>query len=160
MNFNLNEIFEAAKQIEKSGYKFYKEAAKKIPKYSDFLNGLADEEVGHEHVFNDLQQKSVDKDFQDKLWNPDNIMSMYFESMTNSVVFNKSNSSLEDLIENSDDILSIIDWALKREQESVLYFTGLREALKDSNEKSKIDLIISEEIKHIHLLMDKKSKLI
>lgn len=160
MNFNLNEIFEAAKQIERSGYKFYKEAAKRIPEHQEFLNFLANEEVGHEHIFNELQVKSVNKDFSDSIWNPDDIMTQYFESMTNSVVFNKGESSIDDLIKNSSDIMSVIDWALRREQDSVLYFTGLREALKDSEEKSKIDDIISEEIKHIHILMDKKSKLI
>lgn len=160
MKLNLNEIFEAAIQIERSGYKFYSEAAKKIPEHSDFLNYLAKEEVGHEAVFSEYQKMAVSKDFQDSIWNPDNIISQYFESLADSTVFKKNSKELDELFNSSNSIEDVINWAIKREQDSVLFFIGLKESLKDNSEKEKIEDIISEEIKHIHLLMDKKSKLL
>lgn len=160
MKLNLNEVFEAAKQIERSGYKFYSNAAKRIPEHRDFLIFLANEEVGHEAVFSELQKLAISNDFQDSVWNPDNIISQYFESLAESTVFKRNTKELDELYDSSNSIEDIIDWAIKREQDSVLFFIGLKESLKESSEKEKIEDIISEEIKHIHLLMDKKSKLL
>lgn len=160
MKLNLNEIFDTAIQIEKSGYEFYTEAAKMLPEHNDFLTFLANEEIGHETVFSDIKSKAISKDFLDNIWNPDNIIDQYLKSLAGSAVFNKKSNDFDELFKDDNTIIDIIDWAIKREQDSVLFFTGLRESLKNSDEKNKIEDIISEEIRHIHLLMDKKSKLI
>lgn len=160
MKLNLSEIFDTAIQIEKSGYQFYTDAAKKLPEHKDFLTFLANEEVGHEAVFSDFKNKAISKEFIDNIWNPDNIIDQYINSLAGSAVFNKSSNKFDELFKDGNTIEDVIDWAIKREQDSVLFFTGLRETLKNSEEKDKIEEIISEEIRHIHLLMDKKSKLI
>lgn len=160
MKLNLNEVFETAIQIEKSGYEFYTEAAKKLPEYEEFLTFLANEEVGHEAVFNEFKTRAISSDFQESIWNPDNIIDQYLKSIANGAVFRKKTTNLDELFNKDVKIEDVIDWAIRREQDSVLFFTGLRESLKNGDDKEKIEDIISEEIKHIHLLMDKKSKLL
>lgn len=160
MKLNLSEIFDTAIQIEKSGYDFYSEAAIRLPEHKEFLSFLANEEVGHEAIFSDFKKKAISKEFLENIWNPDNIIDQYIKSLAGSAVFKKKTNDFNDLFKEGNTIIDVIDWAIKREQDSVLFFTGLRESLKNSDEKNKIEDIISEEIRHIHLLMDKKSKLI
>lgn len=159
MKFNLNEIFEIAVHIEQAGNKFYKKAAQKIPKHSDFFTFLANEEISHEYIFKKMESEFASKDYLETIWNPDNIISQYFDSLTSSAIF-KSTSELDKLFDQDITIMDVIDWAIQREQETILFFTGLKEGFKSEDDRKKIDKIISEEINHVHKLMVKKSELI
>lgn len=159
MEFNINEIFQIAVHIEKSGHNFYKEAAKKLPDFADFFTYLANEEINHEFLFKKMEDDSVAEDFLKSIWNPDDIISQYFDSLTESTIF-KTEKEISEIFKNYNNITEVIDWAIKREHESVLFFTGLKEGLSSSEEQKIVDQIISEEIGHVHKLMVKKSEYI
>ena len=57
--FNANDIFEIAKQIEINGAKFYREAANRVDEdaHKQFLLGLAEMEDSHEQTFIDMQKE-------------------------------------------------------------------------------------------------------
>lgn len=158
MEFNLNEIFEMARHVEKSGYTFYKRAAKEVPEQEEFLNFLASEEVKHESVFDKFRERAVDKEFLDNLWDPDDTIAMYFQSMANSLIF-KPLEDMDQLFDGDISLENIMDWAIQREKETVLFFTGIRESLKDQNVIDEVQKIINEEIRHISILMSKKEEL-
>lgn len=159
MEFNINEIFEIATNIEKSGNAFYKKAAEKIPQFADFFNFLANEEISHEFLFKKMEKESLSEDYLKSIWNPDDIITQYFDSLTNSTIF-KPENEIDKQFKNCSDVTDVIDWAIQREHETVLFFTGLKEGLKTENEKNILDQIIVEEIGHVHKLMVKKSEFI
>ena len=59
IDFNADEVFEIAEQIERNGVKFYKSAAEKIQDEDKkkLLNDLAEMEVEHEQTFKALRSQ-------------------------------------------------------------------------------------------------------
>lgn len=159
MKFNLKEIFDIAISIEKSGYVFYTKAAKTLPEYSDFFTFLANEEIQHDVVFTGIKNESISKEVQNNLWDPEGIISVYFDSLADSAIFNKEDN-INELFSGTHSIDEVIDWALKREHDTILFFIGLKSTLETEEDKLIVEKIISEEINHVHILMNKKSELI
>lgn len=56
-DFNADDVFEMAVQLERNGDQFYREAAQNTdnPEYKKLLVGLADMEVQHEKTFVNLR---------------------------------------------------------------------------------------------------------
>lgn len=159
MKFNLNEIFDIAINIEKSGFTFYKKASEKNPEYSDFFMYLAKEEVKHNSVFTGIKDDTVSTEYLDTVWDPDGIIPMYFDSLTGSTIFNKEDQ-IDLLFEGIHSITDVIDWAIKREHDTILFFIGLKSTLDSEEDKLVVEKIISEEINHVHILMNKKSEVL
>lgn len=159
MEFNLNEVLEIAKNIEKSGFAFYKQAAKQLSDYSDFFDYLAKEEIGHEKVFDNMKSEFISKESIDAVYDPDLIIPQYFDSLAGSTIF-KKDMEMEELFKDVKSVEDVIDWAIKREHDTILFFIGLKSSLDDMNDKIVVEKIISEEINHVHILMNKKSELI
>ncbi|QEN06180.1 hypothetical protein EW093_16295 [Thiospirochaeta perfilievii] len=159
MKYSLSEIMDIASGIEKSGYDFYIKAAKKINKFSDFFNFLAKEEIAHDSVFKGLKKEFVSTDELNTVYDPDNIISKYIESLTDSIIF-KSDEDLDSLLSSSDSIEDIIDWSIQREHDTILFYVGLKSSLSSESDKIIVEKIISEEMNHVHILMNKKSELL
>ena len=67
IDFNADEVFEIAEQIERNGVKFYRSAAEKIQDADKkkLLTDLAEMEVEHEQTFKALRSElSVDEKIQ------------------------------------------------------------------------------------------------
>lgn len=158
MNFNLNEIFDIAVGIEKSGYVFYTKAAKVLPEYKDFFTFLANEEIKHDAIFTGIKDEFVPKEEGD-IWDPEQVIPVYFDSLSDSAIFNKE-KQVDELFMGSVNIQQVIDWALKREHDTILFFIGLKSTLTTDEDKEIVEKIISEEINHVHLLMSKKSEVL
>ena len=158
MKFNINEIFDIAINIEKSGYTFYSKAAEVLPEFSDFFTFLANEEIKHDVVFTGIKKESVSDDSQSDVWDPDEMISVYFESLADSAIFNKE-EQVNELFSGTNTIGEVIDWALKREHDTILFFIGLKSTLDTEEDKLIVEKIISEEINHVHILMNKKSEI-
>lgn len=159
MKYNLSEIFDFAIQIEKAGNKFYKKAAQNFNEFSDFFTFLANEEVKHDVTFTNIKNEVISVDANNDVWDPDGIINMYIESLTSSSIF-KNNEDLDLLFKGVENINQVIDWAIKREHDTILFFIGLKSTFKDEKDKLVIERIISEEINHVHILMNKKSELL
>ncbi|MGL1891897.1 MAG: ferritin family protein [Spirochaetaceae bacterium] len=156
MKFNLNEVLDIAISIETSGYNFYTKAAKSFPEYADFFTFLAAEEIGHDLVFKNI--KKTEADVLDNTWDPNGVISVYFDSLMGSTIFNNSND-INKQFDNVQKLSDVIDWAIKREHETILYFSGIKDSFNSLEDRNVIDKIISEEITHVHILMNKKNEL-
>lgn len=155
-NFNANEIFEIAEQIERNGANFYHKAAELV-KSSDarqILSTLAIMEEAHERLFIKMQDDML-KESQiavfDPAFDPDGIAGLYLQSIADGQIFDIQEDPAETLAgnETAEDIFHM---AIGREKDAVIFFLGMKDMVSENLGKSKIDGIIKEEMNHITIL--------
>lgn len=141
--FTIREVIEQAVQTERLGYQFYTEIAQRF-KEEEALNKLfatlADKELRHEKVFKELLEMVGDSEPEG--WED---ISAYMRAMVESEFFLGKDKSLPSMahIKTVDDA---VRFAIGFEKETLLYFHGIRDAVK---EKEIVDEIINEEKSHI-----------
>jgi rubrerythrin len=144
--FSIHEVLEQAIRTEKLGNEFYNEMAERFENEStlrDLFIFLAQQEVQHEKFFSALKARTKEEEFEN--WEE---VSNYFRAVVESEFFlgkNKSLPSMEHILSAYQAVTFAIDF----ERETVLYFLGLKEAVK---EKEAVDEIINEEKRHIAIL--------
>jgi len=159
-SFDIEEVLTIAIRIEVNGQAFYREAAKLCPEHADWLNDLADQEIAHEATYTKLKDDLVDSAGRSNLdaGDYDDLAVAYLHSIAGSIIFKLSRSPEEEFT-GRETIEEIIDRAIEREQDAVLFFTGIRRALRDEQARGEIDLIIDEEMRHVSELQARKQKL-
>jgi len=151
--FNVSEIFEFAIQIEENGEKFYRKVAQKIENQGlkKTFNFLADQEVKHKAVFKEMASEL------DKYEPPESYPGEYFtylKSYAENLIFPKE---LEKDSLSANDITSALDFAIRRELDSILYYQDVKGFISKAFE-NKIEKIIEEERKHFIQLSEIKMK--
>jgi len=155
--FNIDETLDMAIRIEQNGRAFYLHMAQLYPDHSEFLNYLADEEIGHQQTFRELRKKYA-LEGAPSINDPDGLAQMYLASIADSVIFQPV-EKLEELYAGRERIEQILEDAISREQDSVNFFTGIRKVLTDEKQLEGIEEIIEEEMTHIGMLMSKRKEL-
>lgn len=152
--YNFDDILVFAVNIEKNGEHFYREFAKKSEssEVASLFVFLADEEVKHAEFFSDIL-RSV-KDFSDIVVYNDDYFSYLRAFVDNAVFDHEKNNKLLAAIESVSDAL---DFALKMETDSIMFYSELKTLVKDGE---KIGVIIDEEKKHFRKLYDLKQNYI
>jgi len=141
--FTIYEVIEQAVQTEKLGYQFYTTMAQRFKdeeRLRSLFETLAEKEIRHEKTFRELLEIVGDKEPEG--WED---ISAYMRAIVESEFFlgkGKSLPSMED-IKSIDDA---VRFAIGFEKETLLYFHGIRDAVK---EKEIVDEIINEEKSHI-----------
>lgn len=141
--FTVHEVIEQAVQTEKLGYQFYTEMAQRFRDTEELrklFTTLAENELRHEKVFKELLKMVGDQEPEG--WGD---ISAYMRAMVESEFFLGKEKSLPAIthIKTVDDA---VKFAIGFEKETLLYFHGIRDALK---EKEVVDEIINEEKSHI-----------
>ena len=160
VTYSVNEVIEMAVQIERCGYTFYNEAAKRKDldeKAKDFLSYLRDEELKHEKTFMGLRdevdiqvlQLSVD-------WE---LIAEYLRTIVESRIFNSESSAIE-LAVNAKDIKEIVKNAITFEKDTLLYFHTLSDTIDEPKTHTALRKIINEEVSHILKLNEMKKNLV
>jgi len=150
IQFNADEIFEIAIQIEKNGYTFYNECAKKIKdqEIKDLLKMLAEAEEKHEAIFETMHKNFKSSNSFIESDDADDIRLQYLQAVASGYVFDLNFNPVENI---SPDIKidEILKFALDREKDAVVFFVSMKEMVKDEKGKNSIQKIISEEIEHV-----------
>jgi rubrerythrin len=146
-DFNADEVFEMAEQIERNGAKFYREAAQKIsdPGEKKLLNELAEMEDEHEKTFSSLRKTISDKARKSTVFDPMDEVGAYLRALADTRVF------FEKKLDSSS-MTSILKDAISAEKDSIVFYLGMKEAVPADMGKDKIEAIIKEEMSHIRLL--------
>ncbi len=149
-SFNPSEIYQFAVKIEENGEKFYREMTKKLdnPKIKELFTFLADEEVEHKAIFNNLLSKF------EKYDPPESYPREYFaylEAYTENIVF--SFSKFDDDISKINDMETALRFAINKELDTIQYFQEMKNLVHQS-ENEKIEAIIEEERKHVVKLFE------
>ncbi|MCD6272914.1 MAG: ferritin family protein [Deltaproteobacteria bacterium] len=149
-DFNMDEIFEMAEQIEKNGAKFYRKAAEEIAESSnkDLLLDLAQMEDQHQKTFASLRTQLSKDENAPTVFDPDGEAALYLRALADIRIF----------FEKEIDVTSmekILKEALVAEKDSIVFYLGMKDLVPDDLGKEKIDQIIKEEMAHIKLLSNK-----
>ena len=146
-DFNADEIFEMAEQIERNGASFYRKSAELIadPAEKKLLLDIAAMEDKHEKTFADLRAGLSEKEKLTTLFDPEGEITLYLRALADTRVFFEKNidtSSIKDILKE----------AILAEKDSIVFYLGMKEMVPENFGKAKIDAIIKEEMTHIKLL--------
>jgi rubrerythrin len=146
-DFNADEIFEMAEQLERNGSKFYRNAAETItlPEESALLLKLAAMEDEHEKTFQRMRSELGDQEKTATAFDPGGEAAHYLRALADTRVFFEKKIDISSMKE-------ILKAAIEAEKESIVFYLGMREAVPGKLGKSRLDDIIKEEMGHIRLL--------
>lgn len=150
VTFNADEVFEMAEQIERSGAKFYREAAEKASDTQTkemFLN-MASMEDTHLRTFEEMRKELGDREKGSTVFDPYDEAAMYLQALADSKGFEGMRSPTEKLTgrESTQELLEI---AIGAEKNSVLYYVGLKDLVSARAGQDKVEAIIKEEVRHV-----------
>jgi len=153
VEFNAFEAFEIAEQIERNGAKFYRRAA---GLFSDsgtrklFLE-LANWEKGHEQVFEDMRKQLSEQGRELRTFRPEDALLPEAQAMAGLAVFGLRPNPADEL-SGTESRAEVLEMAMQKERDSIVYYTGLKDFVPDFAGKDKIDDVIAEEMRHIRIL--------
>jgi len=158
--FNADEIFELAEQIERNGAMFYRRMAdtlSDVPISQLFLD-LAAMEDEHEKVFISMRADLSDKEREPTVFDPEGESSLYLRALADLRVFDEKATEdfvLPEELAEKDKMKKVFREAINREKESIVLYVGMKELLPENLGKNKIDDIIKQEMEHIRLLSNR-----
>lgn len=148
-----SDVFQFAIRVEEDGELFYHKAAMiaEDRETGKLFNHLADEEVRHKRIFQDMLVKI--EEYRPTESYSGEYMAYLRDYIDNKVIFTKE--AKDGQLRNVHDTLSVLDFAIQRELDSILYYQESKQfvALKHHGQ---IDKIIEEERKHFAVLSESK----
>ena len=153
VNFNADEIFEMAEEIERNGAKFYRKAAEKAsqPEIKQMLADMAIMEDGHLETFEEMRLGLSEAEKAQMTFDPENLAALYLQTMADAHGVEGKKSPTEELT-GTESIHEILAIAINAEKESIVFYSGLKNFVSVKAGKNKIDAIILEEIGHLATL--------
>jgi rubrerythrin len=153
-DFNADEIFEMAEQMERNGIKFYTTAAESISDHDakNLLLEFAAMEKEHEKIFSEMRKELSSQEKKSTVFDPEGDAAHYLRALADTRVFFEKKidvSSLENILKD----------AIQAEKDSIVFYLGMKEAVPEGLGKSKLDHIIKEEMGHIRMLSGKLVKI-
>ena len=157
--YSVNEVIEFAVQIEKNGYAFYDEAAKRKDldqRSRDFLIYLRDQELNHEKSFlalrtdDDLAELNLAQDWE--------MVSNYMRAIIEGRIFDSPEAAIKKAAE-AKSLLEIVDNAIAFEKDTLLFFHAINDGATNLRCKPPCR-IITEEVSHVLQLNDFKKTII
>lgn len=150
IDFNADEVFEIAEQIERNGAIFYRKAAKNISDTNEkkLLLNLAEMEDEHEQTFKTMRSELSRDEKVMTTFDPDGESESYLRSLADTRVFYEKDIDLTSLKE-------ILKSAITAEKDSIVFYVGMKDVVPAHLGKDKLDGIIKEEMSHIRLLSKK-----
>lgn len=151
--FYFNEIIKFAIEKEEESMALYKKLAEKIDDTDAkqlFLK-LEGEEKKHKLFYSDM----LDKDLHEEL--PEFLVGDDYDAYMRELIATSRLAVLPEI--KKENLKSILDYAVLREKESVIFYVGLKNYL-DPSMQSKIDLIINQEAMHAAVILSFKHRMV
>jgi len=160
IRFSADEIFEIAEEIERNGAKFYRKAAEGAADNETrrYLLDMAAMEDGHLQTFTEMRQQLSAAEREVVTFDPENEAALYLDAMADSHG-TEGKKSLSEELTGDESIAEIVKIAIRAENDSVVFYSGLRSLVTDAAGKDKVDKIIAEELSHIASLTNKLREL-
>lgn len=158
--FNIDEIFEIAEQIERNGAKFYRAAADTLGDREQvlMLTDLAAMEDEHERTFAAMRKELAEGLKRESVYEPDDLAAQYLWAWASKAVFDVDADPFA-VLAGGADLDEILKVAIGREKESIVYYEGLKAGV-GPDDKTKVDAIIQEEMLHVAILSKALNRLL
>lgn len=158
--FNADEILKIAERIEENGVVFYKKAMDLFSdEHSrDILESLANMELAHKKVFSDMRKGLTEEEKSQTSFDPEGLADEYLKAFADGYVF-PIDKGPEEIFKGDESLSDVIDIAIQREKDSIVFYLGLKDIVPPRLGKDKIDGIIREEMSHITILSNLKAHL-
>lgn len=149
-DFNANDVFEMAEQMERNGGKFYRTAAENTtdPANKEFLLVLATMEDQHEKTFKAMRAELSAKEKASTVFDPQGEAALYLRALADTRVFFEKEIDVSSMKQ-------ILKSAIEAEKDSIVFYLGMKEAVPADLGKGRLDHIIQEEMGHVRLLSKK-----
>jgi rubrerythrin len=146
-DFNADEVFEMAEQMERNGAKFYRDAAETAADQSkkDMLIGLSEMEEAHEKMIGSMRAELSSAEKASTVFDPSGEAAQYLRALVDSRVFFEKEIDVTSMVE-------ILKSAIEAEKDSIVFYLGMKEAVPMKMGKDRIEAIIKEEMGHIQML--------
>jgi rubrerythrin len=146
-DFNADDVFEMAEQIERNGAVFYRGAAKEIedPGSKNFLLDLAAMEDNHEKTFAVMRKSLKAPEKAPTVFDPNGEAASYLKALADTRIF------FEKEIDTSS-MQEILKAAILAEKDSIVFYLGMKDLVSENLGQGRLDEIIKEEMSHINLL--------
>ncbi len=153
-DFNADDIFQIAQQLERNGAAFYRRAAESVQdrEAKQFLLKLAAMEDDHEKTFQQMRQDLTAGEKQATVFDPRDESVAYLKALADTRVFFEKDldtSSMEAILKD----------AITAEKDSIVFYLGMKEAVPREKGKARLEDIIKEEMSHIRLLSGELARL-
>jgi len=154
ITFNADEIFEMAEEIERNGARFYRQAAENSSdkQTKQMLLALAAMEDDHLDTFEKMRKELSGQEKGWTTFDPDNQSALYLQTMADARGY-EGKITPEKELTGKETPKEIIEIAVNSENESVVFYLGLKELVPAKAGRDKIEKIIMEEINHITVLL-------
>ncbi len=152
IQFNADEIYAMAEQIERNGAAFYRAAAGRYAHARDLLTTLAAQEDSHLAIFTDLRRQLDSRAQEPVIFDPANEAALYLTAMADRRVFSVDQDPAAALGGNPS-LAHVLGVAAGKEKDSIVFYSGMKALVAPAMGQERIDAIIREEWKHIAFLM-------
>ena len=146
-DFNADEVFEMAEQMERNGAKFYHDAAENTadPANKEMLIGLSKMEEAHEKMFESMRAEISSAEKASTVFDPSGEASLYLRSLVDGRVFFEKEIDVTSMVE-------ILKSAIEAEKDSIVFYLGMKATVPKNLGRNRIEAIIKEEMGHIQML--------
>jgi rubrerythrin len=156
-DFNADEVFKIAEQIERNGADFYAQIAKKVSgdPISRLFQELSSMEKEHEKLFSSMRSGLSDQEREGTTFDPEQESLQYLQALAGMSVLDDRTKKAFSLIESlsgEEGLKSGLKTAIELEKDSVVFYLGMKELVPERLGKDKLDWIIKEEMRHIRIL--------
>jgi len=151
--FSAGDVLQFAIGLEENGATFYRKAAEMSDNkdVKKLFQHLATDEDEHQKTFEKFLSKvTLNEPTEDYPGEYLAYLHNYINGKSAAIFFDEENGGLKSL-----DVASALDFAMKREMGTILYYTELGAFVSEKDQKT-IDAIIEEERKHVAQLSEMK----
>jgi rubrerythrin len=152
-NFNADEVFAIAEQIETNGAEFYRKSAASMKHEGTrkTLLELAAMEEEHERFFGELRKDFRTETGEPIYFDPDELGANYIKAFADGHVF-EADLDVSWKFTGDEKPEDILRMAISFEKDAILFFLGLKDVVSGHEGKSQVDALIKEEQHHIVIL--------
>ena len=147
--YSIDEVFGIAEEIERNGAAFYRDAIDVVEsaEASELFLSLAKQEDHHARTFAMMRKVMVDQG-RGTTDDSDETVARYLRAISDQYIFERDKRP-EELFDADASLEDIVDIAMGKEKDSIVLYLGIRDAMREHEERPKVDRIIREEQKHL-----------
>jgi rubrerythrin len=157
--FSVFEILQIAEQVEHKGAKFFLKTAELFddPELRDIYYRLAGWKAKHEKIWARMRKRFSDKTGEFGTFDPDNYV-LSNPAVMSGLTWSGTNQEGNVRLTGRENRRQILKDAIRRANEVIIFYQGLKDFARDPASEETIDKIIGEENRQIELLLEELKK--